>query len=113
MRDIRDIIFHALEGKRFRAVLTAERAGVLSGVDSVRIRAEELGIALELCKEEGEELSHGERIGTLVAVSWRRLVGLPRRPARRCFWRMAAPESYPAPGKRCPHRLRNWYAARC
>ena len=67
MRDIRDIIFHALEGKRFRAVLTAERAGVLSGVDSVRIRAEELGIALELCKEEGEELSHGERIGTLVA----------------------------------------------
>ena len=67
MRDIRDIIFHALEGKRLRAVLTAERAGVLSGVDSVRIRAEELGIALELCKEEGEELSHGERIGTLVA----------------------------------------------
>ena len=67
MRDIRDIIFHALEGKRFRAVLTAERAGVLSGVDIVRIRAEELGIALELCKEEGEELSHGERIGTLVA----------------------------------------------
>ena len=67
MKDIRDIIFRAIEGKRFRAVLTAERAGVLSGVEKVRARAEELGIVVELCKEEGETLSHGERIGTIVA----------------------------------------------
>ena len=68
MRDVRDTVFRTLEGKRFRAVLTAERAGVLSGAAMVRARAEELGVALELCKEEGDELSHGERIGTLVAA---------------------------------------------
>lgn len=33
MEDIRDILFENIASKRFRAVLTAERSGVLSGVD--------------------------------------------------------------------------------
>ena len=33
MEDIRDILFEEIASKRFRAVLTAERSGVISGVE--------------------------------------------------------------------------------
>lgn len=67
MEAIRDVLFQTISGKRFRAVLTAERAGILSGVEAARARAVELGVELELCKEEGAAIGHGERIGNLVA----------------------------------------------
>ena len=50
MEDIRDILFENIASKRFRAVLTAERSGVLSGVDEAYASAKKLGIDLELCK---------------------------------------------------------------
>lgn len=65
--DVRDLLFQGIEAKRFRAVFTAERSGVLSGVEAARARAEALGITLELCKAEGDELSHGERFGNFLA----------------------------------------------
>lgn len=65
--DVRDVLFQDIEAKRFRAVLTAERSGVLSGVEAAHARAEALGITLELCRAEGDELSHGERFGNLLA----------------------------------------------
>lgn len=69
MRDIRDDLFRSIYGRRFRAALTAERAGVLAGTEAAKAQADELGIELELCKADGEELMHGERIGTLVAAA--------------------------------------------
>ena len=68
MKDMRDLLFQGIENKRFRAVLTAERSGVLSGVEAARARAEALGITLELCKAEGTEVSHGERFGNFLAA---------------------------------------------
>ena len=65
--DVRDLLFQGMESRKFRAVLTAERSGVLSGVEAARARAKALGIALELCRAEGEELSHGERFGNFLA----------------------------------------------
>ena len=69
MRDIRDDLFRSIYGRRFRAALTAERAGVLAGTEAAKAQADELGIELELCKADGEDLMHGERIGTLVAAA--------------------------------------------
>lgn len=68
MEDIRDLLFQSLEGRRFRAVLTAERAGVLSGAAEAMAKAAQLGVELELCKGEGEDVGHGERIGNLLAA---------------------------------------------
>lgn len=68
MGDIRDVLFEEIETKRFRAVLTAERSGVLSGVEEAYACAKELGIDLELCKGEGEEISHGERFGNFLGT---------------------------------------------
>lgn len=68
MEDIRDILFKDICSKRFMAVLAAERAGVLSGVAAAKERAAELGVMLELCKKEGDPISHGERIGHVLAT---------------------------------------------
>ena len=92
MRDIRDDLFRSIYGRRFRAALTAEHAGVLAGTEAAKAQADELGIELELCKADGEELMHGERIGTLVAAA------------------KQAPKLCPAPGKRCRYRSRSLYA---
>lgn len=50
-------------------MLTAERAGVLSGGEAARAWAAKLGIELELCKADGEDIGHGERIGNLAATA--------------------------------------------
>ena len=67
MADIRDTLFHDIADKRFRAVITAERAGVLAGREEALARAKELGIDLEICKKDGEDLSHGERFANFAA----------------------------------------------
>lgn len=67
MTDIRDIIFSDIGHKKFRAVLTAERSGILSGVEEALSKAAELEIDLELCKKEGDNVGHGERIGNILA----------------------------------------------
>lgn len=69
MTDIRDTLFQKISEKRYRAVLTAERSGVLSGEVEARVCAEKLGIEFELCKKDGDELSHGERFANLLASS--------------------------------------------
>lgn len=67
MTDIRDTLFRDISEKKYRALLTAERSGVLSGEAEARACAEKLGIELELCKKEGDELSHGECFANLLA----------------------------------------------
>lgn len=44
MQDIRDQVFRDICGKKFRAVLLAERDGVLSGVEEAVKTAQELGV---------------------------------------------------------------------
>lgn len=81
MTDIRDILFESISSKRFRVIITAERSGVLSGVQDAFRCAQELGIQLELCKGEGEEVSHGECFGNFlgtpkqIALAEERLIG--------------------------------------
>ena len=59
MNDVRSILFRDIAEKRFCATLTAERAGILCGKEEALARARELGIQLEICLEDGEDLSHG------------------------------------------------------
>lgn len=42
---------------------------MLSGEVEARVCAEKLGIEFELCKKDGDELSHGERFANLLASS--------------------------------------------
>lgn len=64
--DIRDSIFVGINGKRFRADLTTECGGVLSGVEDARAVAERLGVLLELFREEGDLITAGDRIGSIL-----------------------------------------------
>ena len=59
MQDVRTQLFERISGRRYRAVLVAERSGVLSGVEAAAECARELGIELEICRAEGDEVSHG------------------------------------------------------
>lgn len=68
MEDVRDLLFQSIQDRRFCAVLTAERAGVLSGVEDAYRHAKAIGIELELCKKEGESMGHAERIGNLAGT---------------------------------------------
>ncbi|MEL7624055.1 MAG: quinolinate phosphoribosyl transferase [Clostridiales bacterium] len=67
MEDIRDVLFQDVCQKKFRAVLVAERAGILSGVQAAKAQAAKVGVGLELCKQEGDSIGHNERIGHIVA----------------------------------------------
>ena len=60
MTDVRDVLFRDIGQKRFHATLTAERAGVLCGKAEALAKAAELGVELEICKEDGDDLSHGQ-----------------------------------------------------
>jgi Nicotinate-nucleotide pyrophosphorylase len=68
MDDIREVLFQNISHRRFRAALSAERAGVLSGVAAAQERAAALGVELEICKREGDAVGRGERIGNLLAA---------------------------------------------
>ena len=67
MTDVRDILFRKIAEKKFRAVLTAERSGVFCGRSAAITCAQALGIELEICKNDGDELSHGQRFANLLA----------------------------------------------
>lgn len=67
MTDVRDILFREIADKKFRAVLTAERSGVFCGRSAAITCAQALGIELEICKNDGDELSHGQRFANLLA----------------------------------------------
>lgn len=60
MTDIRDVLFQEIAEKRYQAVVKAERSGVLAGSSAARACAERIGIRLEFCRQEGEEISHGQ-----------------------------------------------------
>lgn len=68
MKDIRDILFRDIENKKYRAVLSADRAGVLAGTDEAKRRAADIGIELEMCRKDGDDLSRGERFANFLAT---------------------------------------------
>lgn len=67
MKDVRDILFREIAEKKFRAVLRAERSGVFCGRSAAIRCAQALGIELEICINDGDELSHGQRFANLLA----------------------------------------------
>lgn len=68
MNDVRDIIFKDIMEKEFKAFLTPERDGCLSGVADAYKQAEEIGVLLELFYEEGDSIENGKPIGTVIAT---------------------------------------------
>ena len=56
MEDIRDLIFQQLRGRRYRAVLTPERDGILSGVEDAAETAKNIGVEWKCLSEEGGRL---------------------------------------------------------
>ncbi len=60
LNDIRDTLFFKIKEKKFSAVLTAERCGILSGVNVAYTVADEIGVSLKICKKEGDLLNHNE-----------------------------------------------------
>ncbi|UQT50136.1 hypothetical protein M5E87_11610 [Flavonifractor plautii] len=91
--------------------------------EAAKAQADELGIELELCKADGEELMHGERIGTLVAAAKQvalaeeRMIGALAKAsgiatAARTAVLMADGRAEIVSGswKRCRHRSRSLYA---
>lgn len=67
MTDVRDILFREIAEKKFRTVLKAERSGVFCGRAAAITCARTLGIEMELCKKDGDELSHGQWFANFLA----------------------------------------------
>lgn len=67
MEDIRDIIFKEIRRRRYRAVLTAERDGLLSGVEDAARTAAELGVRWSCGLPEGGRLERGVPFAELTA----------------------------------------------
>lgn len=68
MQDIREVLFHKIENKRFRAHLIPERDGVLSGCEEAGRIAGELKIDLTLHLKEGGRLVKDEPFAELIAT---------------------------------------------
>lgn len=68
MGDIRDIIFKDIYSKRFKAVLTPERSGCLSGVDYAIKLAEDLEVEMELYYSEGNFIECEKPIGSIIST---------------------------------------------
>ncbi len=60
MDDIRDLIFRNIYDKKFKALLTAEKDGILSGVNEAIKTASDLCIEIEMFYIEGDKISQGD-----------------------------------------------------
>ena len=67
MNDIRDALFREIQTKTFRAVLTTERSGVISGVEEAAECAARLGVQWTCGLEEGAALEAGETVAEITA----------------------------------------------
>lgn len=68
MIDIRDTIFIDIIDKKFKAFLTPERDGCISGVADAYKQAKEIGVELDLFYKEGDSIENGKPIGTVIAT---------------------------------------------
>ena len=67
MNDIRDILFQDIHLKRFRAVLSTERSGVISGIEEAAELASHIGVQWDCRLAEGAGLAANEPIAEIVA----------------------------------------------
>lgn len=67
MPDIRDVIFQNISRCTYRAALTAEKEGILSGVEDAVKKAEEIGVQLVWSGQEGEPLRKGVVFAEILA----------------------------------------------
>lgn len=68
MQDIRDQVFRDICQKKYRAVLLAERDGILSGVEEAAKAAEELGVIWHSDCKEGDKVTAGTVFAELTAA---------------------------------------------
>jgi nicotinate-nucleotide pyrophosphorylase (carboxylating) len=64
-KEIRDLIFSGMDGKKFRADISAQEGGILSGVRQLRSVCKTLGIRVRRCKKEGERIRPSDTIATI------------------------------------------------
>ncbi len=82
MIDLRDIIFQSIADREFKAIISVERDGCLSGVEMALKQAEEIGVRLEFYKKEGDAFSNGDEIATLIgtpkeiAIAEEKIIGM-------------------------------------
>jgi len=62
MDDIRDEIFRAIRNRFVTAVIIADDAGVIAGMDAARKKASELRLTMEYLAEEGISVNPGDEI---------------------------------------------------
>lgn len=67
MEDVRNIIFKNIQDRSYRAVLTAERDGILSGTESAARTADALGVQWSCRLREGDRLHKGIPFAELIA----------------------------------------------
>lgn len=81
MVDLRDIIFQSIADQEFKAIISVEKDGCLSGVGMALKQAEEIGVRLEFYKKEGEAFLNGEEIAKLtgtpkqIAIAEEKIIG--------------------------------------
>lgn len=69
MEDIRDIIFKSIINKKFKAVITAERDGCLSGVEAAKEVALGIDVAMHLFYNEGDLIKKGDKITEVIGTA--------------------------------------------
>lgn len=60
--DIRDEIFKNIIDKKFSAMVTAEGSGIIAGIDAAVKLAEELGLQIDYCLQDGSPIIAGEKV---------------------------------------------------
>lgn len=68
MQDIRDIIFKEISDERFKALISTEKDGCLSGVEEAEKAAAEIGVTIKLFHNEGARIKAGEVICEIVGT---------------------------------------------
>lgn len=60
MEDIRDVIFSDIYDKKFKALLTSEKDGILSGVEEALKMALDIDVEIKMFYKEGDRIKHGD-----------------------------------------------------
>ena len=85
--DIRDEIFRLLDGREVDATIEAAEAGILACVDEAVQRGRELGLRVEACREDGDELTSGDPVLRLrgpaktITIAEETLIGVISKPS--------------------------------
>lgn len=68
MEDIRDVIFRDVMNCKYKAQITADNDGILSGTTEATSVAIDIGVEINFLKNDGERLSRGTVIATVIGT---------------------------------------------